>query len=248
MKPILNGEERAPAPVDGPSVELSRSQRLLKLLGSYYGISLGIAILTLVTFAWLADEVLEQEFAAMNRDVLLWIHGFAGPGLTSVAFAFTDLGSVLGVTILAICFGLVLIRMRHYWDAVTLLVVLTGGAVLVFVLKGVFQQIRPQVFTPYVAELNFSFPSGHSLISFAFWGYLASWLVHQDPKAPWRWLVGALCLAVAACVALSRLYLGVHWPTDVLAGLIVATFWVTACLSAQRWALARRSRRAPVVT
>jgi undecaprenyl-diphosphatase len=72
--------------------------------------------------------------------------------------------------------------------------------------------------------------------------------VHQDPKAPWRWLVGALCLAVAACVALSRLYLGVHWPTDVLAGLIVATFWVTACLSAQRWALARRSRRAPVVT
>lgn len=243
MNQIVDGQQGSTAPVDGPVVTLSRSQRMLKLLGSYYVISLGIAMLALLVFVWLADEVLEQEFATMNRSILLWVHGFASPGLTKAAFVFTDLGSVLGVTLLAICFGALLARARHYWDMGTLAGVLIGGALLVFALKGIFQQVRPHVFTPYVTELNFSFPSGHSLISFSFWGYVAAWLVHQGPRDLWRWLVGGLCLGIAACVAFSRLYLGVHWPTDVLAGMIIATFWVTACLTAKRWALERRNRR-----
>ena len=71
---------------------------------------------------------------------------------------------------------------------------------------------------------------------------------HGGSDGLWRWLVGGLCLGVAVCVAFSRLYLGVHWPTDVLAGMIIATFWVTACLSAKRWVLERRNRRVSAVT
>jgi len=240
MDPIIDNE---PLPGEPPAVTLSRRQRLLQRIGSFYGISFGIAMLMLSLFSWLAQEVLEQEFAEVNRAILLWIHSFTSPTLTTLAFAFTGLGSVIGVVVLALCFGMLLLRMRHYWDMVVLAVVLIGGALLVFVLKNVFQQIRPDVFTPLAVELNFSFPSGHSLISFCFWGFFSAWLIRQNPRELWRWIAGMLGLAMAALVALSRLYLGVHWPTDVLAGMLVATFWVTACLSGHRWLTDRRARR-----
>ncbi|MEO5931142.1 MAG: hypothetical protein ABIR47_14515, partial [Candidatus Kapaibacterium sp.] len=126
----------------------SGRKRLLQRIGSYYGISLLIAMAALFFFAWLAEEVLEKEFVAMNQNILLWVHSFASPGLTSVALTFTWIGSVVGVLLSAVLFGIVLARGRKYIDMMTLGILLAGGTLLVFFLKMAFHQIRPQVFTP----------------------------------------------------------------------------------------------------
>ncbi|MEO5931038.1 MAG: phosphatase PAP2 family protein, partial [Candidatus Kapaibacterium sp.] len=81
-----------------------------------------------------------------------------------------------------------------------------------------------------------------SLISFCFWGFVAVWLLHQGATEVWRWFVAIPLLLIPAMVALSRLYLGVHWPTDVLAGMLIAAFWIAACFLGQRWFISRRER------
>jgi undecaprenyl-diphosphatase len=222
-----------------------RLKRFLELAGSFYGIAVVVVGLAAVGFAWLADEVLEQEFAALNRDVLLWIHTFSSPFWDTVALTLTWLGSGVGVTILMLIMMSLFLYFKRTIDAVTLAVLVIGGGILTTILKVAFRQIRPEVFPPLVKEVNFSFPSGHSMISFTFWGFLAAWLVLQDLKAPWRWVIGVCCLGMAALVALTRLYLGVHWPTDVIAGVLVATVWVAACLIGRQMLIDWRTRRNP---
>jgi undecaprenyl-diphosphatase len=225
----------------------SRLKRYLKLAGSFYGIALLVSAIAAVAFAWLASEVLEQEFAQMNRNVLLWIHTFSSPFWDTTALTLTWLGSGVGVTVLMlIVMGLFLYH-RRMLDALTLGVLVIGGGILSTLLKLTFHQIRPNLFPTLVKEVNFSFPSGHSLISFTFWGFVAVWLISEEPRQLWRWIVAACCLAVAALVALTRLYLGVHWPTDVVAGMLVAAFWVTSCFMGRQWLIDWRKRRQPLV-
>jgi membrane-associated phospholipid phosphatase len=221
----------------------SRLKRFLELAGSFYGIALLISAIAAVSFAWLASEVLDQEFAAVNRDVLLWIHTFSSPVWDTIALTLTWLGSGVGVTVLMLMVMAGFLYYRRTLDAVTLAVLVIGGGILSTLLKAVFQQIRPELFPTLVKEVNFSFPSGHSLISFTFWGFVAVWLIIEEPRQLWRWIVGVCCLAMAALVALTRLYLGVHWPTDVVAGMLIATFWVWSVIAGRQMLIDWRKKR-----
>jgi len=221
----------------------SRTRRLIGLVGSFYMLMLAVAMGALWLFIWLAGEVLEQEFTGLNRELLLFVNSFASPTWERLAFTFTWIGSVYGIAIITTLFGIWLLSRRRFVDVATLLVTVLGGTLLTLVLKEAFQQIRPDVFPPLAVERNFSFPSGHSLTSLCLWGFIGGWLVMQGPKEIWRWLIAAMGLGVALLVGLSRLYLGVHWPTDVVAGFLVAAFWVSCCITGQRWLLARRMRR-----
>jgi undecaprenyl-diphosphatase len=221
-----------------------RGRRLVEIVGSFYTLALLVAAGALWLFGELADEVMAEEFAELNRSILLWIHSFANPTFESMAHTLSWIGSVYGVVIIV---GFTLaqwLKRKRFIDAGALLMTVIGSVSLTIVLKQVFRQIRPQVFPPLAIERSFSFPSGHTLTSFCLWGFLACWIVIQNPKEPWRWFVAILCLGFAAMVAASRMYLGVHWPTDVTAGILIATFWVAVCVTGQRWLLDRRNRRA----
>ena len=221
----------------------SRWVRVVEIIGSFYTLTLLIAAGAAWLFGELADEVLEQEFVELNRSILLWINSFADPTFEAVAHTLSWIGSAYGVTLIVLPVVIWWLTRRRYIDVVALLMTLLGSVALTIVLKQTFRQIRPQVFPPMAVERSFSFPSGHTLSAFCLWGFLACWLVMQCPNERWRWAVGILFLGFAGTIAMSRMYLGVHWPTDVTAGVLIATFWVAVCVAGEKWVLDRRERR-----
>ncbi|MDP4199956.1 MAG: phosphatase PAP2 family protein [Bacteroidota bacterium] len=229
-----------PHPIE--DLPASRAQKLLRALTSYYAIALAVAVVCAWGFGWLADEVLDHEFTVANTSILLTIHAHRTATLDQIAFLASGIGSATGITIIGIALVLALLIMNRYVDLGTLAAVLLGATVLMLTFKLLFHQVRPHVFEPLVRETNFSFPSGHSLTSFSLWGFLAWWIVSMNHRQVWRWILGILGLGIAVLVALSRLYLGVHWPTDVVAGMLLGFSWVGVCVTGQHW-LTRHARR-----
>lgn len=208
---------------------------LLRRSGLYFLVSLSLALLSLYGFAELADEVLEAESRGFDRAVLRWVNAHVRPEWTPYVLELSFIGSPLGISLCGLLFGVLLLARRKAWDALTLLVVLLGGGAQTVSLKALFRQPRPDLFPPLTLESSFGFPSGHALVGFCFFGYVAYWLVAQGPTAWWRWVLAALSVGTAVLISLSRLYLGVHWPTDLVAGALAAVFWLSCCLAIRRW-------------
>lgn len=234
---------RKPHPIE--LLRLPKAERLIEILTTYLAIALGVGILFGGLFAWLASEVIERDFAKINESMLLWIHSFRSDELTNIALFMSDAGSVFGIVTFGLLLCLMLFLKRRYVDIGTLIVTLVGSAAMVFAFKLMFHQVRPHVFQPLVLEKDFSFPSGHSTMSFTLCGFYAWWIVSVKRQDVWRWLLAVFVLGLAFFVALSRLYLGVHWPTDVLGGALLAFAWVGVCVAGQRW-LTHRARREKV--
>jgi|GEM_PF-235235 len=236
----MTSELHHPHPIE--QLPRRRVEKLLKIVTSYYFIALAVGACFAYLFGWLADEVAENEFGMDNTAILLNIHAHRSATLDRLAFDITFLGSTYGILLISIVILGSLWLLKRYVDLGMYAAVLIGASVMVITFKLFFHQLRPQVFTPLVQETNYSFPSGHSLTSFAVWGFVAWWVVSIDPKQIWRWCLGLLGVLIAALVACSRLYLGVHWPTDVLAGVFLGFGWVAVCALGQRW-LTRHARR-----
>jgi undecaprenyl-diphosphatase len=208
---------------------------MLRSLGWFYGLALALAIAALAGFAGLAEGTLHHEAASFNRSVLAAIHASVPLGLRPAMLAITDIGSVYGIAAVGGAMIVWLARTRRVVDAVTCAVAIGGAGVLSLLLKAFFREPRPTVFTPLTVAHGFSFPSGHSLESFCLYGFIAVWLVLSRPRAAYRWLAAVACIIVPLAVAFSRMYLGVHWPTDVSAGILVAVAWLAACFAGREW-------------
>src|SRR5919112_238348 len=187
----------------------------------------GLALSTFVVWAFLelTDEVLEGESRAFDRAVLLWIHDTFPGWLDGPMRLVTALGYYYVVApLLAVA---VFVFYRRDWRlSAVLLVVSTGGSiVLTTVLKGVFQRTRPELFNSGYQASFYSFPSGHATVAVGFYGMLTVILAYRLHGAA-RWAVVGCGLLVVLLIGFSRLYLGVHYPTDVLAGYLSALLWL----------------------
>ena len=109
---------------------------------------------------------------------------------------------------------------------------LAGGGGIIGGIKGRFARERPTLIEALAREGTFSFPSGHSFISLCFYGILASWWMRTRPKLGERLAIGTAAGSWILLIGASRVYLGVHYPSDVLAGYAAAVPWLTACLTA----------------
>ena len=170
----------------------------------------------------LAREVQERETLGMDKQILLAIHQHATPFLDWLSMHTTNIGGPLVTAIAALCIGLYLAYKREVVRFLILGGSMLGSAALAFMIKSLIERPRPHLWEHLVPESGFSFISGHATMSMT----LAAAVVAILWRTKWRWpaiIIGAL---YAGWVGFSRLYLGVHYPTDILGGWVVASAWV----------------------
>jgi undecaprenyl-diphosphatase len=190
-------------------------------------LTVGLALSTFViwAFAELADGVVEGESRRFDRVVLLWIHSHSPEWLDGPMRLITALGSYQVVAPLLAAFVLVFYLKGWRLSAILLLVSTVGGSLLTTVLKAVFGRARPELFDSGYTASFYSFPSGHATVAVGFYGALTLILAYRF-RGPTRWAMATCGVSLVLLIGFSRLYLGVHYPTDVLAGFLAAPLWV----------------------
>jgi undecaprenyl-diphosphatase len=181
-----------------------------------------------MVFAWLAHGALRGEAAAFDAAVRNAVHAWATPGLTFAMLCATQLGSapfLIVVGALAV-WRLAAAGRRH--AALLLAVAALGGEALDQILKLCFHRPRPEAFFGLMDPPTYSFPSGHALTATCFYGVLAALLAARARPVAAKAGLWALAGALVALIGLSRVYMGVHYPSDVLAGYAAAVVWVAA--------------------
>lgn len=190
-------------------------------------VSLGVAVAALLLFVWLFDEVLHSGTEHFDLWIRLGIHAHASPDLTEFMRAITNWGSWMVLLPATLIVSAILGWKKRFAEMRLLLITMGGALVLDNVLKLAVHRPRPTPF--FVAKpLTYSFPSGHSLISLCFYGLLAGLLTLHLKKRWWRAMVWGTAGVLIGLIGLSRIYLGVHWPSDVVAGYAAAIVWMGA--------------------
>jgi undecaprenyl-diphosphatase len=196
----------------------------------------------LLAFGFIAQKVAEGEPVAFDRALLLAFRDPAKPSvpigppwLLDAARDVTSLGStiVLGIILLAVVGYLLLARQRA--AAWLMLGAVVGGIALNSALKLAFARPRPDIVVPAVQVFSASFPSGHAALSAITYLTLGALLGRTQPSLRIRIYFIALAAFLTGLVGLSRVYLGVHYPTDVLAGWCIGTAWAMGCWALMKW-------------
>lgn len=178
-------------------------------------------------FGFLAREVFATaRTSAIDQEVTFSVRALHSPALDRAARVVTFLGSHLFLVPATILVALGLKSRGHWISALLFSASVVGGFGLNSLLKITFQRARPDLWPALVAEHTYSFPSGHAAMSTVLFGGLAAVALHLSKRPAVR--IAALVLATVAAVTVAgtRVYLGAHWTTDVVAGILVGLFWV----------------------
>lgn len=181
-------------------------------------------LLPLWGFAELAEDVHEGEGFGFDVPLLELAHAAASAGLDRFLLVVSALGYEWFVVPFDVLLVLVLAWRRRVREGLFAALALGGSALLNVAAKQVFGRARPELWASLAPEHTFSFPSGHAMGSMT----LAWVLVLLAWRTRWRWPVLLLALPFAVLVGLSRVYLGVHFPSDILAGWTAASVWAVA--------------------
>jgi membrane-associated phospholipid phosphatase len=216
--------------------------RVVRLILGRLTLAIAAAFVALFLFAYVAHEMLEGETRAFDTAAILFFRRHPSPGVHALMTAISWLAGTgpLIVTVLLAAAGFW--RTGRFWpDGVSLLVASVGGAGVLLGLKDFFHRPRPD---PVFARLGYSFPSGHAFFALTIYGMLAYLLSRDAPPRRRRQRWGATVVAILL-VGFSRVFLGVHYPSDVVAGFLVALPWLWGCLAlpqALRWVRLWRQR------
>lgn len=195
---------------------------------------------TMAVFAELA-EALDADETLGRFDTILAgaLHADLPESVLRALAVFTRLGDFQTLLVVGVVTGLALLVTRRYLLFWTWAVAVGGNGVLIRVLKGMFQRVRPLHDHGFVLEQGWSFPSGHASGSLVTYGMLA-YLALRLWRAPWSWAVTALLVATFLAIGFSRIFLQVHYFSDVLAGFVSGAGWMAVCVTACEIVLARR--------
>jgi undecaprenyl-diphosphatase len=199
--------------------------------GWYVAAYLAAIIACAVAFAAIADAVTDGDVVTtwdtrLNR----WIHDHSSPALTRAFELSTHVGSGVWLTCLAAAAVAILVWRGARADAILVALALAGVLLLNPLFKEFFSRPRPAFHDPDLTLRTFSFPSGHSMGSAAVYGALAIVLARHLRGTVWAPVVVGVAAVVILLVGASRVYLGAHYPTDVVAGFVLGLAWLLACV------------------
>ncbi|HET7125504.1 MAG TPA: phosphatase PAP2 family protein [Lysobacter sp.] len=180
-----------------------------------------LVLLPLWAFGELAEDVHAGEAFFFDRPLLDFAHSIASPPLDALALLLAKVGYAYGVVPFDMALVLLLALRRRKREGLFAGIALGGSALLNAAAKHYFGRARPDIWLSLVPETSFSFPSGHAMGSMT----LAATLVALAWHTCWRWPVLVVAIAFALLVGASRVYLGVHFPSDILAGWTAAVAW-----------------------
>jgi membrane-associated phospholipid phosphatase len=194
-----------------------------------------ISGLMLAEFAQLAWKTLfRHQMDVFDQLIIGLVRHFANQTLDAIMLGITTLGSApfYGALSLLLLAGLAFYR--KWLEASTLAICLLGGGLLNYLLKHLFMRARPDMFHV-IKESGYSFPSGHAMVSLCFYGMIAYFISRNISSWALRFVLFVLTAIYIVTIGISRIYLGAHYPTDVLAGYAAGSTWLFFCISLLMW-------------
>ena len=206
----------------------TRVTRLVSVIG--LELLAGLAALTAGAwiFGWMAEDLAEGDTHVDGR-VAEWLHDHATPGWTTLFENVTRLGNLTVLVPVVLAAALVLARRRWITELQLLLLAAIGAEILTVGLKLGFERERPFFSDPLAAESNYSFPSGHASVSLAVYGTLGFIAARHLAARRAQIAVLGIAATLVLLIGFSRLYLGVHFLSDVIAGFSLGVAWVALC-------------------
>lgn len=207
----------------------------------FLSFSLGVAALAIGTFIRITQELLEKEVDALDRTLLLKVIAARISRLNVVMVDITALGSATLEALFSVVALITFAAMRAWSNALQLAAASAGSLLWTVVTKSFIERARPQDVPRLVHASGYSYPSGHSLTSAAIYLTIALLIGRYMPTHRARVAVIAVALVLIAMISFSRVYLGVHYPSDVVSGVCVGIAWALL-LNAAFSSISRRAR------
>jgi undecaprenyl-diphosphatase len=198
------------------------------------GLHLTIGLAVMIFGAWAFSEIAEEigpgsDWHAFDQGVTAWFKAQSHATWITVAHAITLCGSVAFLTIVSVAFAIYFFVRRAWNRLLVLAITMLGGSLLNVVLKHFFQRQRPVLENPIVTLSSYGFPSGHTMGSTLLYGLLALIAARFIRSASGRAAVFALAIIWIALIGLTRIYLGAHYLTDVIAAIAAGSAWLAVC-------------------
>lgn len=208
-------------------------------LRSFAGLPLtlltALFIINVLLLADLAEGVVNAEgIILLDSKVTMWFYNIRTPNVAKAFYILTQLASVYTVTAVAFVTALLLIRYRRWVALWGMLIAMSGSLITMASGKHIFEINRPYQFA-YYHEESFSFPSGHATIAASFYLYILYLLLRSVRSTAARIALGALFVSIVLAIGLSRLYLCVHYLSDVTAGYCLGIGWLLLSISIVEW-------------
>jgi undecaprenyl-diphosphatase len=200
------------------------------------------AAVSLFLFAGLAEEMRDGATRNFDTTIRTFVHAHSSDQFTAIMRAFSFIGSAVPVTVIATAACFALWFFGHWRRAILIAITAIGASLLTWILKQSFHRARPQPFFDTRLPASYSFPSGHAFFAFCLCGASAALLSANQPRRSVRIAIWTVALTIAGAIGYSRIYLGVHYPSDVLGGYLGALVWVLGVgIAYQSWRKAPRS-------
>lgn len=214
-------------------------------LGLHFTVGIALMLFAAWVFGGIAEEVVEaEEITILDEWLAQWFNARATPAFTQAMMYLTHAHNTAGMLIMTTVVGMYFyLRKAPYW-LLALVVSVPGGMLLNVILKQVFQRARPSLENPLLTLTTYSFPSGHTVAATLFYGLIAAYLICLASRWKARFLIVLGACMMVGLVGLSRMYLGVHYLSDVLAAVAEGCGWLAVCITGVSTLRRRRAARA----
>ena len=184
--------------------------------------------LSILSFAAMVDSLSEKgTLFHLDLKINAYMIKVANPGLTGPLGTITGLGNIFLVVTVAVIVGVILFIRKNWWRLLALFLGVAIGQAVLNILKVIFQRPRPKT-EMYV--FSYSFPSGHVFSATVIYGFCIYLAFRLIKNATVKWIVVTLLALLILLIGFSRVYLGVHWLSDVLAGYATGFAWLLFCI------------------